>query len=156
MENNTQNTVQTWLTTEGWALKDLAHENTRWLIEARDPEKRPFLISQQKTPEDQVRIQAILAFDESAQSNFAALPKDKKDRCFWEIKFRLLQMGMNFVGLGEPLKRVVLTKNLYLDGFNKNLFMHTIETVRNAMLMVLWALQREMAKDTGITGQMIH
>jgi len=156
MENNAKNTIQEWLIAEGWTLKELSHENTQWLIEARDPEKRPFLISQQKTPGDQIRIQATLAFDQSAQSDFAALPKDKKDRYFWELKFGLLQMGLNFVGLGEPLQRVVLTKHLYIDGFNKTLFIHTLDLVRNALLMVLWALHREMAKDPDISGQVIH
>jgi len=156
MEKNMKNTIETWLRAEDWALKNLSHKKTRWLIEARDPDKRPFLISQRKSPGDQIRVQAVLTLDPGAQSGFAALPQDRKEHYFWDVKFRLLQMGLNFTGLGEPLKRLVLTKNLYLDGFNKNLFIHTLETVRNAMLTVLWALHREITEAPVVTGQVIH
>jgi hypothetical protein len=156
MENDTMNAIEAWLLAEGYTLNKLSHENTQWLLEARDPDNRPFLIGLQKTPEDQIRIQATLSFDPGAQSRFTALSKEDRDNYLWEVKFRLLQMGLNFTGFGDPMQQVAVVKSLYLDGFNKNLFIHTLETVRNALLVVLWSFHRELAEDPDITGGMIH
>ncbi|MEJ2167166.1 MAG: DUF2299 family protein [Desulfobacterales bacterium] len=58
----------------------------------------------------------------------------------WNLRYRLLQMNVDFVGVAEPIQDVILTQRIYLDGLTKDAFIQRFLTVRNAIIAVIWSM----------------
>jgi hypothetical protein len=137
--------VQTWLMGEGWSLSEKSNEGASWLLQAEDPAQRRLLVGQTKSPADQVRIQATIVVAADHREHFEALPAEVKDAILWELRFRLLNMSVDFSGIGEPLERVTVAQRIYLDGLTKDRFLQRVAVVKNALIAVIWSIGRRLS-----------
>ena len=68
-----------------------------------------------------------------------------KDAILWELRFRLLNMSVDFSGIGEPLERVTVAQRIYLDGLTKDRFLQRVAVVKNALIAVIWSIGRRLS-----------
>ena len=132
--------IQNWLMSEGWQIAEQAHPNMMWLIRAEDAGGRRILVGQSKAREDLIHFGARVNIEDDYRQRFESLPEDKRREILWDLRFRLLQMNVDFVGVTEPMAAVVLTQRIYLDGLTKDAFIQRFLIVRNAEIAVIWSV----------------
>ena len=132
--------IQNWLMSEGWQIAEQAHPNMMWLIRAEDAGGRRILVGQSKAREDLIHLEARVNIEDDYRQRFESLPEDKRRKILWDLRFRLLQMNVDFVGVAEPMAAVVLTQRIYLDGLTKDAFIQRFLIVRNAEIAVIWSV----------------
>jgi len=57
-----------------------------------------------------------------------------------------LQADVEFEGLTDPLKRIVVAEPIFYDALTKDLFVQRFSQVKRAMLLILWSLRRFFAE----------
>ena len=153
----TRDKVQNWLMSEGWQIAEPTHPEFAWLIQAEDGGERKILVGQNKAREDRIHLEANIRISDDHRKLFESLAEDKRKEILWNLRFQLLQMNVDFVGVAEPLQDVVLTQRIYLDGLTKDAFIQRFITVRNAIIAVIWSTIKDLqdvkppAKSTEIT-----
>jgi len=135
----TRDKVQNWLMSEGWQIAEPTHPEFAWLIRAEDGGERKILVGQNKAREDRVHLEANVRISDDHRKQFESLPEDTRREILWGLRFRLLQMNVDFVGVAEPIQDVILTQRIYLDGLTKDAFIQRFLTVRNAVIAVIWS-----------------
>ena len=155
--DETRDKVQNWLMSEGWQIAEPTHPEFAWLIRAEDGGERRILVGQNKAREDRIHLEANVKISEDHRKLFEGLAEDKRKEVLWNLRFQLLQMNVDFVGVAEPLQDVILTQRIYLDGLTKDAFVQRFITVRNAIIAVIWSTIKDLqdvkppAKSTEIT-----
>ncbi len=132
--------IQNWLMSEGWQIAEQAHPNMSWLIRAEDAGGRRILVGQSKVREDVIHLEARVNIEDDYRQRFESLPEDERRKILWDLRFRLLQMNVDFAGVAERLAAVVLTQRIYLDGLTKDAFIQRFLNVRNAEIAVIWSV----------------
>ena len=132
--DETRDKVQNWLMSEGWQIAEPTHPEFAWLIRAEDGGERRILVGQNKAREDRIHLEANVRISDDHRKQFESLPEDKRREVLWNLRFRLLQMNVDFVGVAEPIQDVILTQRIYLDGLTKDAFIQRFLTVRNAVI----------------------
>jgi hypothetical protein len=136
----TREKVQTWLMSEGWQIAEQSHPDLAWLIRAEDAAQRKILIGQSKAREDQIHLEARVNVGDDHREKFESLPEERRREILWKLRFRLLSMNVDFVGVTEPMEAVLLTQRMYLDGLTKDTFLQRFSTLRNAVITVVWSI----------------
>jgi len=131
--------VQNWLMSEGWQIAEPTHPEFAWLIRAEDGGERRILVGQNKAREDRVHLEANVKISDDHRKLFEGLAADKRKEILWNLRYQLLQMNVDFVGVAEPLQDVILTQRIYLDGLTKDAFIQRFLTLRNAVIAVIWS-----------------
>ena len=132
-------------------LREIAeptHPDFDWLIRAEDGGERRILVGQHKTREDRVHLEADVRISDDHRKLFESLPEEKRREVMWGLRFRLLQMNVDFTGVAEPIQDVVLTQRIYLDGLTKDAFIQRFLTVRNAVIAVIWSTIKDLQDVT--------
>ena len=132
--------IQNWLMSEGWQIAEQAHPNMSWLVRAEDAGGRRILVGQSKAREDVIHLEARVNIEDDYRQRFDSLPEDERRKILWDLRFRLLQMNVDFAGVAERLETVVLTQRIYLDGLTKDAFIQRFLIVRNAEIAVIWSV----------------
>jgi hypothetical protein len=140
----TRDKIQNWLMSEGWQIAEPTHPEFTWLIRAEDAGERRILVGQNKAREDRVHLEANVRISDDHRKQFESLKEEKRREALWNLRFRLLQMNVDFVGVGEPLQDVILTQRIYLDGLTKDAFIQRFLTVRNAIIAVIWSTIKDL------------
>jgi len=140
----TRDKVQNWLMSEGWQISEASHPEFAWLIRAEDGAERRVLVGQNKAREDRIHLEANVRISEDHRKQFESLAEEKRREVLWNLRFRLLQMNVDFVGVAEPIKEVILTQRMYLDGLTKDAFIQRFLTVRNAIIAVIWSTIKDL------------
>jgi hypothetical protein len=140
----TRDKVQNWLMSEGWQIAEPTHPEFAWLIRAEDGGERKILVGQNKVREDRIHLEANVRISDDHRKQFESLPEDKRREVLWNLRFRLLQMNVDFVGVAEPIQDVILTQRIYLDGLTKDAFIQRFLTVRNAVIAVIWSTIKDL------------
>lgn len=140
----TRDKVQNWLMSEGWQISEPSHPDFAWLIRAEDAGERRILVGQNKAREDRVHLEANVRISEDHRKQFESLPGETRREILWNLRFRLLQMKVDFVGVAEPIQDVILTQRIYLDGLTKDAFIQRFLAVRNAVIAVIWSTIKDL------------
>ncbi|HRQ64126.1 MAG TPA: DUF2299 family protein [Xanthomonadaceae bacterium] len=139
--------IKDWLMAEGWSVSERDHEQARWILVGEDAGKRRVQIARARFPAEQIRIQATVELAVQHRRQFAALPAQLRDSVLWDLRLRLLEMHVEFNGLGEPLERVHLNQRLYLDGLSRDALMQRVSQVKDAMICVIWLVLRHLGQE---------
>lgn len=131
--------IQNWLMSEGWQISEQAHPDLKWLVRAEDAGQRRILVGQSKAREDLIYLEARVSLSEEHRRKFENLPEGKRRESLWSLRFRLLQMNLDFAGVAEPMDAVILTQRIYMDGLTKDAFIQRFLMVRNAVIAVIWS-----------------
>ena len=146
--DTTRDQVQNWLMSEGWQIAEPTHPDFAWLIRAEDGGERKILVGQNKAREDRIHLEANVRISDDHRKQFEGLAEDKRREVLWNLRFQLLQMNVDFVGVAEPLGEVILTQRMYLDGLTKDSFIQRFLTVRNAIIAVIWSTIKDLMDVT--------
>ncbi len=106
--DETRDKVQNWLMSEGWQIAEPTHPEFAWLIRAEDGGERRILVGQNKAREDRIHLEANVRISDDHRKQFESLPEDKRREVLWNLRFRLLQMNVDFVGVAEPIQDVIV------------------------------------------------
>ena len=136
----TRDKIQNWLMNEGWQIAEQPHPDVEWLIRAEDGGGRRILVGQNKAKPDQIHLEARVNLADEHQKMFETLAADIRREILWNLRFRLLSMNVEFVGVAEPMQSVMLTQRIYLDGLTKDNFLQRFLIVRNAVITVIWSI----------------
>ena len=136
----TRDQVQNWLMAEGWQISEQAHPDLAWLIRAEDAAQRRILVGQSKARPDMIHLEARVNLAEDHQKLFENLPDKTRRKILWDLRFRLLAMNVDFVGVTEPMRAVQITQRIYLDGLTKDNFLQRFANVRNGVITVIWSI----------------
>ena len=136
--------VQNWLMSEGWQIAEPTHPDFAWLIRAEDGGERKILVGQNKAREDRIHLEANVRIADEHRKQFESLPDDKRREALWNLRYQLLQLNVDFVGVAEPIEEVILTQRIYLDGLTKDAFIQRFLTVRNAVIAVIWSTIKDL------------
>jgi hypothetical protein len=142
--DTTRDKVQNWLMSEGWQLAEPTHPDFAWLIRAEDGGERRILVGQSKAREDRIHLEANVRISEDHRKQFESLAEERRRKVLWDLRFQLLQLNVDFVGVAEPLEEVILTQRIYLDGLTKDAFIQRFLTVRNAVIAVIWSTIKDL------------
>ena len=140
----TRDKVQNWLMAEGWKIADQPHPDLAWLIRAEDAGGRRILVGQNRVRPDQIHLEARVNIAEEHRKKFESLPEEKRRENLWKLRFRLLMMNVEFIGVTEPMQAVLLTQRMYLDGLTKDAFIQRFLVVRNAVIAVVWSIIQDL------------
>lgn len=140
--------VSDWLLAEGWGLTEITDrsEGAAWAIEGRDASQRVVIFGQGAKKPDVLVMQAPISVDETSRGRLAALGTKKNDELGWEIRFQLLEMGVQFSGLTVPPERFVLSSRLYTDDLGRNSFFERLDRLQAAIMAALWRIRRVLAE----------
>ena len=136
--------IQNWLMSEGWQIAEPTHPDFAWLIRAEDGGERRILVGQHKAREDRIHLEANVRFSDDHRKQFESLPEEKRREVLWDLRFRLLQMNVDFMGVTEPIQDFILTQRIYLDGLTKDAFIQRFLSVRNAVIAVIWSTIKDL------------
>jgi len=136
--------VQNWLMGEGWRISEQPHPDAEWLIRAEDAAQRRILVGQNKARPDMIQLEARVNLADEHQQMFEKLPDKTRRLTLWNLRFRFLSLNVDFAGVAEPMSTVLLTQRIYLDGLTKDNFLQRFSIVRNAVVMVIWSITRQL------------
>jgi hypothetical protein len=139
--------VKDWLDTE-WSLSEAYDPNTSWVVQATNKsgaaDGQAFVVLQTTIFPDQMLIQGSVAVEPEMQDQLAAMAAAERSEFLWELRFGLLKLGVEFIGVADPLEEVMIRKCIWDDGLTKDEFMNRVDQVNSAVIYVLWTLQRRM------------
>lgn len=143
-KETTRDKVQGWLMGEGWQIAEQSHPSLAWLIRAEDAAERRILVGQDKVKQDYIHLEARVNIADEHRKKFESLPENRRREILWRLRFRLLLMNVDFVGVAEPMQAVLLTQRIYLDGLTKDAFIQRFLMVRNAVIAVIWSIIQDL------------
>ena len=103
-------------------------------------------LQQRSDHPDQVLIFAILQLEEATCDQIMQLPMAERRELLWDVRFRLLQLGVEFDGITEPPQRVTVGLAIYRDGLGKDNLLRRMTQVHNATLAAAWTFARKFAE----------
>ena len=151
--NGKHGRIQTWMLNAGYQIGEAQADNAMWVVGAMHPMGLPIVIVQPRQPTDLLVIQAQVELDETARQKFAELSSEQREAFLFRVKLGLLQMGVGFDGLGDPLQRFLVNQSVYDDGLTKDVFFQRIDQVRYAVLHVIWSLNQKLGRSPQDTWQ---
>ena len=95
-----------------------------------------------------IHLEANVRVSDDHRQQFETLTDDKRREVLWNLRFQLLQMNVDFVGVAEPIEEVILTQRIYLDGLTKDAFIQRFLSVRNAVIAVIWSTIKDLMDVT--------
>lgn len=143
--------VAGWLTGWGWAVEDLDSPEARWAIKATDPSGRPMIVARLDARPQAILLEIRFSADSATRSLLRGMSRQDRERMYWAIRFRLLQMGPRFAGLSGELEQVRISRALYLDGLTEDRFARDVETVQDSGLAVVWTVQQRLGQPAAST-----
>jgi len=138
--------IKTWLVEEGWQLTEREAPDARFALVAEDQKGHKMVVSQKAAAGDRVVVQVTISLSDDDSQRFSALPEKKRQQFLWDLRFGLLQADVEFDGLTDPPKQIVVAEPIFYDALTKDLFVQRFSQVKRAMLLILWSLRRFFAE----------
>ena len=139
-----QERIQGWLVEENYAVKVQEDPKAYFVIAAQHPAGIGLAVGQEIGKKDRLLIQGGLNFDEDTRSRLRNLPEKDRENLLWDIRFSLINIGVQFVIVNGKLPTAIqISKLLYYDGLSKDRLMELTQKVTDATLLVLWKFQRK-------------
>ena len=138
--------IQKWLMEEGWRIRTENVPDAEWFLSGESEARVRIGIGQRRGRPDQIIIQGSVIFQQAQQDQIHRLPPEERTDFLWDMRFRLLDMGVEFSGVAEPPHEVRISQRIYYDGLTKDRFLQRVSQVRNGVLTVLWMVARRLAQ----------
>lgn len=139
--------IKDWLETE-WILSEIYDPNTSWVVQATNrtaaADCQSFVVLQTTIFPDQMLIQASAEVVPEMQEQLTALSAVERREFLWDLRFGLLKLGVEFIGVADPLELVMIRKTIWDDALTKDEFMNRVDHVNSAVIYVIWMLQRRL------------
>ena len=152
--------IKAWLETE-WLLSAIHDPNTSWVVQATNrtaaADGQSFVVLQTTIFPDQMLIQGSVEVEPEMQEQLTALSAAERREFLWDLRFGLLKLGVEFVGVADPLEEVMIRKCIWDDALTKDEFMNRVDQVNSAVIYVIWMLQRRLPMgDSGAEASFVN
>jgi hypothetical protein len=146
IEDGLRTKIRQWLEAEGWRVETRAVEESRarWALQGVDPGGKLVLFAQDLRRPEVLVLQAGVTIDPNHTQRLSALDRREQEEFCWDLRFRLLDMGVNFGGIQVPLEAVGLIERLYVEDMGRNRFFESVGRLQNAILAVIWMIRRRL------------
>jgi hypothetical protein len=141
-----QSKIQAWLMEEGWRIRQEQAPDAEWFVSGESEARVRIGVGQRKGSPDQIIVQGSVTIDQAHQDKINKLPKDERGKFLWDLRFSLLNLGVEFSGVTEPPQEIRISQRIYEDGLTKDRFLQRVSQVRNGVLNVLWMIARKLAQ----------
>jgi len=138
--------IQTSLMQEGWRIRTENVPDAEWFISGESEPRVRIGVGQRRGSPDQIVVQGSVTFDQTHQDRIAQLPPEERSDFLWNMRFSLLNMGVEFSGVTDPPQEIRISQRIYHDGLTKDRFLQRVSQVRNGVLTVLWMVARRLAQ----------
>lgn len=139
--------IKGWLETE-WLLSEIYDPSTSWVVQATNrsaaADGQSFAVLQTTIYPDQMLIQGSAEVVPEMQEQLTALTAAERSEFLWELRFGLLKLAVEFIGLVDPLEEVMIRKCIWDDALTKDEFFNRVDQVNSAVIYVIWMLQRRL------------
>ena len=133
-----------WLLAEGWETTKGSGEGAAWALRGRDPGGKVIIFAQEHDPPHRLVLHASVRLDASHSEKLAALDAKAQEDFCWGIRFKLLDMRVDFQCVAIPLEQVNLRMRLYAEDLTRTGFFDTLGSLQNAMLFLIWTVRRAL------------
>lgn len=138
--------IQTWLMEEGWRIRTENVPDAEWFLSGESEAQVRIGIGKKRERPDQIIIQGSVTFDQTHRNQIARLLPEERSDFLWDMRFSLLNMGVEFSGVTDTPQEVRISQRIYYDGLTKDRFLQRVSQVRNGVLNVLWMVARRLAQ----------
>jgi len=128
--------VEAWFVDADWNTEHLSQPYLAWGFKATNRNGTVILVSQRADRNDLIVIEAILAIAERNQQRLKQLPKRERVALLWEVQLQLMQVGVLYDGINDPLERVTVLQQIYYDGLTKDALFQRVFQVVSGMFAV--------------------
>ena len=136
--------IVNWLLAEGWQTTKGSGEGAAWALRGQDPGGKVIIFAQESEPPHRLVLHASVRLDPMHTEKLAALdPKAQEDFC-WDLRFKLLDMRVDFQGVSVPLEQINLRMRLYAEDLTRTSFFDTLGSLQNSMLYLIWTVRRAL------------
>lgn len=118
---------------DGWRIEETHAPDAIWLIQVYQTSARPILIGQPKQHADALIIQGEAGFAAEFDTHFGLMGDRERQEFIWDLRFGLLNMGVNVRGIEEPLHEVQVHIRIFDDALTKDEFLHRVEKINLAL-----------------------
>lgn len=141
-----QKQIQTWLMEEGWRIREENVPDAEWFLSGESEARVRIGIGKRRGRPDQIIIQGSVTFQQEQQEQITRLLSEERNDLLWNMRFSLLNLGVEFGGVTEPPQEVRISQRIYYDGLTKDRFLQRVSQVRNGVLTVVWMVARRLAQ----------
>jgi hypothetical protein len=136
--------VKTWLTQEGWKINEDTAPDALWLLQIYHSPNCPILIGQPTEHPDALIIQVEAGFVEEFDRHFEKMSDKERREFVWDLRFGLLNMGVQFRGIAEPLHEVQVHLRIFDDALTKDEFLRRLSKIEAALDFTMWMCERRV------------
>lgn len=129
---------------EGWRVKEDSSPDALWLIQASEVTERPILIGQPKRSADVLVIQGEAGFAEEFDQHFGIMGDRERQEFIWDLRFGLLNMGVEARGIEEPLHEIQVHVRIFDDALTKDAFFNRVAKINFALDYLLLMCERRV------------
>ena len=146
-----QRKVQGWLMDEGWQVGEHHEDTLLWALTAGDQGGRKITVGQPRDRADMIIIQAGVHTDDGIRRKIAGMGKQERNQFYFDLQYALLQMGVEYAGIGDPFERLVALQRIYSEALNRDVFIQRAILVRNAQVMIFLKIAALMNEGVEMT-----
>ena len=129
--------IEKWLVDEGWQLELRDASGTSWNFVATDSNRRVVNIRLRLGKLDQVSLMGSVVLTPQDQRQLERLPESERNAFLWDLRFDVIRLGLDFMGIDFPLRRISVMQELYFDGgLSKDTFMQRLAQVRRGVALI--------------------
>lgn len=133
-----------WLLADGYTLREGASQEAAWLLVIEDAARRRYIVGQKHDRPDVVMLQGTLTLGEEHAQQVDALGEREREDFFYELRFRLLGLGLDFQGVSHPLRQVTLNEHLYTEDMTRNELFRALKRVRHGIIAGIWMIAHKL------------
>ena len=138
--------IQKWLMEEGWRIRAENVPDAEWFLSGESEARVRIGIGKKRERPDQIIIQGSVTFNQTHRDQIARLLLEERSDFLWDMRFSLLNMGVEFSGVTDIPQEVRISQRIYYDGLTKDRFLQRVSQVRNGVLNVLWMVAKRLAQ----------
>lgn len=140
--------IQNWMLEAGWKIND-AHAqgiNTAWVVGGTHASGIGIGVAQPTSYPDMLAIEAGIGLSDEHHKALAAMDVPAREAFMAELKMRLIELGVEFNGEGDPLKLLRVSQFIYDDGLTKDSFLHRVQQVKDAAFYALLFIGHKLSQ----------
>jgi len=138
--------LEKWLLEENYKVESLTNNHALFNLVVEDNSGLKLHVRQPLLSVDQIVVMAKASLSEEQITKIQKMLSGERTRFLWELRFSLLEMGIDFSSVSLPLKFVLVSSPIYFDGLTKNAFMTKVFAVRRALVFVMWKVSKELGE----------
>jgi hypothetical protein len=137
-----------WLRMEGWKLLETQpKEGVAWALDTEDPNRRKIGFLQLANRPEALLVYATVSYGDEENRRLGELELKRREEYLWDLRFRLLAIGVWFSGVEIPLRKITVNRTVYTEGLTRRDFMEDVGLIQRALAAVLWTYQRHMGEQ---------